>query len=127
MFHYNLACSYAELDDLDSALGDLKFAFAYRQNGTSWGRRCKRSFLSSDFLLTRGLRARRIKFVRKVRKRASGLFVPSPYVRYYAAECLSLGSSRQTTLFLATGLKTVAHPRFSNDVIGSAVGFYLPA
>jgi hypothetical protein len=45
MFHYNLACSYAELDDLDSALGDLKFAFAYRQNGTSWGRRCKRSFL----------------------------------------------------------------------------------
>lgn len=33
MFHYNLACSYAELDDLDSALGDLKFAFAYRQNG----------------------------------------------------------------------------------------------
>ena len=33
MFHYNLACTYAELNDLDSALGDLKSAFAYRQNG----------------------------------------------------------------------------------------------
>ena len=33
MFHYNLACTYAELDDLDSALGDLKSAFRYRENG----------------------------------------------------------------------------------------------
>lgn len=33
MFHYNLACTYAELNDLDSALADLKSAFAYRRNG----------------------------------------------------------------------------------------------
>jgi tetratricopeptide (TPR) repeat protein len=32
MFHYNLACTYAELDDLDSALADLKSAFSYRNN-----------------------------------------------------------------------------------------------
>jgi tetratricopeptide (TPR) repeat protein len=33
MFHYNLACAYAELNDLDSALADLKTAFTNRQNG----------------------------------------------------------------------------------------------
>lgn len=32
MFHYNLACAYAELDDPESALADLKFAFVYRGN-----------------------------------------------------------------------------------------------
>ena len=33
MFHYNLACTYAEMNDLDNALVDLKSAFAYRKNG----------------------------------------------------------------------------------------------
>ena len=33
MFYYNLACAYAELNDVDNALGDLKSAFGYRQNG----------------------------------------------------------------------------------------------
>jgi hypothetical protein len=33
MFHYNLACTYAESNDLDSALADLKTAFANRRNG----------------------------------------------------------------------------------------------
>jgi hypothetical protein len=33
MFHYNLACAYAESNDLDSALADLRTAFANRRNG----------------------------------------------------------------------------------------------
>jgi tetratricopeptide (TPR) repeat protein len=33
MFHYNLACTFAESNDLDSALADLKTAFANRRNG----------------------------------------------------------------------------------------------
>jgi tetratricopeptide (TPR) repeat protein len=33
MFHYNLASTYAEMNDLDNALVDLKSAFVYRQNG----------------------------------------------------------------------------------------------
>jgi tetratricopeptide (TPR) repeat protein len=32
MFHYNLACSDAELNDLDNALQDLRAAFRYRAN-----------------------------------------------------------------------------------------------
>jgi tetratricopeptide (TPR) repeat protein len=32
MFYYNLACTYAELNDLDSTLRHLKRAFEYRQN-----------------------------------------------------------------------------------------------
>jgi tetratricopeptide (TPR) repeat protein len=32
---YNLACSYAETNDLDSALADLKYAFAFWRNGIS--------------------------------------------------------------------------------------------
>lgn len=32
MFHYNLACTYAEAHDLDKALEELKVAFQYRNN-----------------------------------------------------------------------------------------------
>jgi tetratricopeptide (TPR) repeat protein len=32
MFHYNMACTYAEMDDLDNAIASLKKAFAYKQN-----------------------------------------------------------------------------------------------
>jgi tetratricopeptide (TPR) repeat protein len=32
MFHYNLACTFAEMDDLDHAMQSLKTAFLYRKN-----------------------------------------------------------------------------------------------
>jgi tetratricopeptide (TPR) repeat protein len=32
MFYYNLACTYAEMSDLDNTLKQLKLAFEYRQN-----------------------------------------------------------------------------------------------
>jgi len=32
MFHYNLACTYAEMNDLDHAMQSLKTAFHYRKN-----------------------------------------------------------------------------------------------
>jgi tetratricopeptide (TPR) repeat protein len=32
MFYYNLACTYAEMNDLDNTLKQLKRAFEYRQN-----------------------------------------------------------------------------------------------
>ena len=32
MFHYNMACTYAEMDDLDKTIVFLKQAFAYKQN-----------------------------------------------------------------------------------------------
>ena len=126
MLHYNLACSYAEFDDLDSALGDLKFAFAYRQNGLP-GEELPDPAKDPSFrrfLADARFASPAHQVCPESQKTGIGF---GPYVRYYAVECLSLVARRQTTLFLATGLKTVAHPRFSNDVIGSAVGFYLPA
>lgn len=32
LFHYNLACTFAERDDLDHALGELGLAYQYKQN-----------------------------------------------------------------------------------------------
>ena len=32
MFHYNMACTYAEMDDVDNAIAYLKRAFDYKQN-----------------------------------------------------------------------------------------------
>jgi hypothetical protein len=32
MFHYNLACTFAEMNDLDHAMQSLKTAFLYRKN-----------------------------------------------------------------------------------------------
>ena len=32
MFYYNLACAYAEMNDLDKAIAHLKTAYRYRQN-----------------------------------------------------------------------------------------------
>jgi tetratricopeptide (TPR) repeat protein len=32
MFHYNLACTFAEMDDLDHAMQSLKAAFRHRKN-----------------------------------------------------------------------------------------------
>ena len=32
LFHYNLACTYAEMDDLDRALTELGLAYQYKQN-----------------------------------------------------------------------------------------------
>jgi tetratricopeptide (TPR) repeat protein len=32
MFYYNLACTYAEMNDLDNTIAQLKRAFEYRQN-----------------------------------------------------------------------------------------------
>jgi tetratricopeptide (TPR) repeat protein len=32
MFYYNLACTYAEMNDVDNAIAQLKRAFEYRQN-----------------------------------------------------------------------------------------------
>ncbi len=32
LFHYNLACAYAEMNDLDSAIAALRKAFEYRRN-----------------------------------------------------------------------------------------------
>jgi tetratricopeptide (TPR) repeat protein len=32
LFHYNLACTYAEMDRLDDALGELRLAFKYKAN-----------------------------------------------------------------------------------------------
>lgn len=32
LFYYNLACTYAEMDDLDSAIVNLKRAFEYKDN-----------------------------------------------------------------------------------------------
>jgi tetratricopeptide (TPR) repeat protein len=32
MFHYNMACTYAEMDDRDNAIASLKTAFEHREN-----------------------------------------------------------------------------------------------
>src|SRR5262249_44600384 len=32
MFHYNIACTYAEMDDVDNAIDYLRGAFEYKQN-----------------------------------------------------------------------------------------------
>jgi len=32
MFHYNMACTYAEMDDVDNAIDSLRSAFEYKQN-----------------------------------------------------------------------------------------------
>ena len=32
MFYYNLACTYAELNDLDNTIANLRLAFKYRDN-----------------------------------------------------------------------------------------------
>jgi tetratricopeptide (TPR) repeat protein len=32
MFYYNLACAYAEMNDLDNAIINLKHAFEYKEN-----------------------------------------------------------------------------------------------
>jgi tetratricopeptide (TPR) repeat protein len=37
MFHYNLACTFAEMNDLDHAMQSLKTAFRHRKNQNSGG------------------------------------------------------------------------------------------
>lgn len=32
MFHYNMACTYAEMDDVDNAIKYLRTAFQYQDN-----------------------------------------------------------------------------------------------
>jgi hypothetical protein len=32
MFHYNMACTYAEMNDVDKTITSLKQAFEYREN-----------------------------------------------------------------------------------------------
>jgi len=76
IFHYNLACTYAEMDDLDRALSELGLAYRYKQN-TMAGQEFPDPRLDDSF--QRYLKNRRfLDFLKSVEQQPAGKNGSSP-------------------------------------------------